>query len=477
MCLQPLLQPLLQAMRTRIVDAPAQHAAELRWLDAALMAHESPNWIAHWAATRVDVWHGVAAAAALLGDVDLQRGLQDEASALVLLLKRDPNTLVVADVAVAVARVAQQLANYHRRVFATRDLCWAALTLAVHHDPAKRQDALQVAAAVMAIAEPRSPAIPFDDVARTALFALLQPVASSARVSVQLAVAPVPAFDAAAAEACTITVAQGYAMWRAALPPASHTAQALDQLLRHRDVAGFPLSAEIVARRLDVALLQAAQLDAMAEALTDASHGLAYRRAVILAAALLDCSSPTLVEICLAVRGLVDSVESVWWDVLGIVALAPLAAACAHDAEPTDRTAAELRAAAQLAHHCFGHRTAWAQALNTPPLHAALQRCWLQMHGTCPSPDQISELSFAGTSAACKANVLRSLGELPAHPSAPSGWLDATSWIAAMCDDVFGYMPEHGTARSLRAWYQPVAIADLVQMHVPSPPVRDLVLP
>ncbi|MBP9087598.1 MAG: hypothetical protein KBG15_15860, partial [Kofleriaceae bacterium] len=108
---------LLQAMRARCVVAPAQHAAELRWLDAALATTAAPNWVAHWAATRIDVWRGVAAVAALLGDVELRGVLQAQVEAITVLFERGAAPIAVADVAAAVARVAQQLASYHRRAF------------------------------------------------------------------------------------------------------------------------------------------------------------------------------------------------------------------------------------------------------------------------------------------------------------------------------------------------------------------------
>ncbi len=463
-------------MRARCVIAPAQHAAELRWLDAALATTAAPNWIAHWAATRIDVWRGVAAVAALLGDVELRGVLQAQVEAITVLFERGAAPIAVADVAAAVARVAQQLASYHRRAFATRDLCWAALTLAVQQDPAKRHEAVQVAAAVTGVACPRSLVVPFDDAARVILLAPVDAIEPSAITD--CLTAPVSAYDAAAVAACSITVAQGYAMWRAALPTNSHTAQALDELLCYADVPGFPQHADIVAQGLDVALLRAAQLDAVADQLTAPIQGVAYRRALALTAALPACTSPTLVEIWVAARGLVDSVETVWWDVLGMVALAPLVAAIVHDAEPSERTAAELRAAAHLALDCFGHRDAWAEVLNAPPLHAALQRCFAQMQGHATAqPIAFGEVTFAGTGAACKASALRRLGELPPHPAAPSGWGDVTSWLAAMRDDVLVQMPQHGAARALQAWGQSVACAAVVQMQVATPPVRDLVLP
>ena len=467
-------------MRARIVDAPAVHAAELRWLNDAAAAGVAPHWVGHWAATRIDIWHGLASVAALLGDVDVHRVLTAQAAALLALLDRGTTAITIDDVAAAIERVAVQLAAYHRRAYATRDLCWAALTLAVHQDPAKRQEAEAVAAAsvaagAMGAANKLSTPLPFDDVARATLFVEVAEIESS--TVVDFATASVTPYDAAAAAACSITIAQGYAMWRAALPPHSHTATALDALLRYSDEPGFPQTADIIAQGLDVALLRAAQVDAVAEQLTAPSQGLAYRRAMALTADLPACTSPTVVEIWVATRGLVDSVETVWWDALGMVALAPLAAATAHDAEPSARTAAELTAAAQLAHTCFGHRDTWALVLSAPPLLSALHRCFVQMNGQAPLATGRGDMIFAGTSAACKASVFRRMGELLPHPAAPLGWGDVSTWIAAMRDAVFAVMPAHGVARSLRAWGQPIAVGDIVQMFVPTPPVRGLVLP
>ena len=470
---------LLQAMRARIVDAPAVHEAELHWLNA-VAAGVAPHWVGHWAATRIDVWHGVAAVAALLGDLELHRLLTAQGVALAALLEPGATTIAIDDVAAAVARVAAQLAAYHRRAYATRDLCWAALTSTVQQDPAKRQEAEAVAAASVAAGAMTATGsgatiLPFEDGACATLLATVAVIVSS--TVVERATVPVPAYDAAAAAACTITVAQGYALWRAASLPQSHTATALDALLHYSEEPGFPQTADIIAQGLDVALLRAAQVDAVAEQLADPSHGEASRRAVALTAELPMCKSPTLVEIWVATRGLVDSVETVWWDALGMVALAPLAAATAHDAEPSARTAAELTAAAQLAHTCFGHRDTWALVLSAPPLLSALHRCFLQMNGQAPLATGCGDVIFAGTSAACKASVLRRMGELLPHPAAPLGWGDVSTWIAAMRDDVLAVMPAQGVARSLRAWGQPIAVGDIVQMFVPTPPVRSLVLP
>lgn len=472
---------MLQALRARGASAPGRHVAELRWLDAALGASVAPHWIAHWAATRVDVWHGVAQVAGLLGDKNLQRLLQHEADALNVLVDHDAArvagvAVTITDVAAAIARVAAHLAGFHRRAFATRDLCWAALALAVQQDPAKRQEAEQVAATViaLALADAQTLVIAFDDDARAMLLRPIQHIVPGEQLEQTLA----PAYSAAAAAACSITIAQGYAMWRAALPSDSHTVRALDALLGFSEAPGFPQTVDIIAQGLDVALLRAAQLDALTGQLTDSRQGVTYHRALALTAELPACTSPTQVEMWVAARGLVDVVETVWWDVLGMVALAPLAAAAAHDAEPSARTESELMAAAQLAHSCFGHREAWVEVLRAPPLWAALQRCFAQMQGDAGVPlAGLGELTFAGTSAACRAVALRCLGELPPHPAAPAGWGNITRWLAALCDNVVTRMPSHGLARALRAWGQPVAGTAVVQMQVATPPVRDLVLP
>lgn len=473
--------PTLQALQTRCSAAPQRHAAELQWLADAIVAvsnGDACDWVAHWASTRIDVWSELVVAAGQLGDQALQQLLVAQRAELADAVARQ--AVSITQVAAALGRVNGQLSRHVQAAIAARDLIWAAVALTTQLSPAAQLDARQVAAAALGVLQQYEASpywLPFAPAGVAALLRCTARIAPLVAPSVTT-----PVFDPAAAQASTVTVAESYASWRASLPAASETARALDALLEFADDADFPQTPALVEQGRDVALLRAAQLDALASAVFAPGQMLAEQRVQTLQHELLACTTPTEIEMCIARRSLFNAHEIVWWDALATVAFAPLVAAAHHDANPSAEAHAGLVAAVTLVVDVFGSHAAWCEVLRAPPLVAVLHHSFAFVQGE-PGllPSAWGELRFAGAAAARKARALRQVGELPMHSlSAPTGdWPDGATWLAALHADVAAVLPaadDEAEGCGLVACGDALAVTDLQQMRVPTPRARDAVL-
>jgi len=474
--------PTLRALQMRGLARPHRHVAELQWLAAAIVATangDACDWIAHWAATRLDIWSEIAKAAGQVGDQPLQHMLHSECAALADAI--EAQAVSIGQVATALGRVTMQLSRHVQAATAARDLAAAAVALTTQLTAAVQLDATQVAAAAMGVLQQHAPSSDWMPFAPASLARLLRCTLDIAPCVAEV-VAP-PVFDLAAAQPSNLTVVESYASWRASVPAASHTAAALDALLAFAADPDFPQTPALLQQGKDVALLRAAQLDALALAMPAPGQMLVVRRRQTLQHELMACGTPTEIEQCIARRALFDVHEIVWWDTLASVAFAPLASAADYDANPSAEAHAGLVAAARLVVDVFGSHAAWCAVLQTPPLVEVLLHSFRFVQGEPVGlPSQWGELRFVGTAVARKARALRQLGELPLHSlSAPTGeWPDLAAWLAALHAYVAAVLPETTDdleGCGLVACGQALTVTDLQQMRVPVPHSRDAVLP
>jgi hypothetical protein len=411
-------------LRRRCMIAPADHRAELQWLDAATTTNSKLDWIEHWAATRIDVWRGVSATAIAMGDVLLSEQLAHEIASV----ERNPATL--PHLSRSVSQVASYLGVRQRSASATRDLCWASVVMATSTRADLIADAHAVAKA--ALSELQSQAglpllLPYDVETTRWLTAPWQTIAVEPAVFDS-----VPLIDAVAIANSTITAHEGFMLWRSMCADDSATATVLDEILTFANDEGFPRCASVVAAGLDLKLQHSTQHDSFVAS----GHPLLRARIDTFKDDLQRCQSLTQIEVTLAKHHSLRIAESVWWESLAMIAFAPLVAALALDSERSDQHRRELAMACSVAAKIFGTWQAWQLLLAAPPLAFALQESFERLDDEANSrPRQWGELGFPGTPFAVKAHTLRRIGELAHHPLAPHGWTSAEHWIACVVSD------------------------------------------